>query len=790
MEVKCCGWGASGPGKRSTRMETKTALSDGLNLGLSELLLVTASQEDATLWLNYLKDAGWQGTAEVLTDPSAVCAKCQQRKFHAILLDQSHPLLNSRLTSELLRRLGGHPPVILITDAPGEISALEGLASGAFDYVFRSYLGRLPVATQRAVETSDLKLGLEGADDQLKESEQRFQILSDSIPTGIAIESNDGILHANPALASLLNATSSLELLGRSLSSLVPSETWPAVQEKLNSLAGGQNRIRFQAILCSLDGSPTETEITAVEITFRGHPARLLAIQDQREQKRVASIISNLATFAQENPNPILMFASDGRLTYYNDAAMQVAKSFGWDHPASWVPAQAPAIVESCLLSGEQRLRVAVVQNQRTFSWSFYPHRSGGVVHAFVKEVTQQVNLEEQLRYSQRLEGIGRLAGGVAHEFSNLLTVIQGQAQIISESGLLDPRSREAMQQLLHATERGSSIAHQLQTFSRRNRVSPCPLQMNDVVQNLSGLLNRTLGDHIRLSVEADPELPEIQGDRGLLEQAILNLAVFARDSMLDGGELTITTDLVDFPPNQPRSHPEARAGRFVRIRVRDTGRGIDPKLLPHVFEPFFNGNPSTADGLGLSTAYGIVKQHRGWIDLASRIGTGSCFTLFLPAVTPPSAATPPMESTPVARSLKSSHTVLLVEDDPAVRWTLKSLLELEGFQTLEASNPLEALALWRTQQQRITVLLTDVVMPSGISGQELARHLLESKPRLKVIYTSGYCIDSVARGLPVEAGVNFLQKPFSGPDFTRALLKLEEEEAAHAQPSDTPTLR
>lgn len=741
------------------------------SLHLSDLLLVNAREEDAELWLQHLKESGWQGKATLLTNPADIHPSCQRHIYHAILLDQAHPLLTSHLTSELLRRLGGHPPVILVTDAPGETGALEGLAHGAFDYVFRSCLSRLPIATQRAVETTDLRLNLAGTDDQLAEAEQRFQALAELNPAGMAIESADGIMYANQALADLLNAPTPLDILGKSLLSWVSNEARDSLLQQLGHPISPQAPLVQDLTLSTIDGVPLEARLYATEIGYHGQPSRLYLLEDRREQRRVATAISNLATFAQENPNPILMFGSDGRLTYYNDAALEMAKSFGRDHPAACLPPQVPALVESSLLSGQNRLRINWTQSGRTFLWSFFPHRSSGVVHAFVVETTEQVNLEDQLRHSQRLEGIGRLAGGVAHEFSNLITVIQGQAQLLAELEGLSPKGREAMQQLLHSTERAADLTRQLQAFSRRNHVVSAPLQLNEILREFGDLLQRTLGDHIRIAIETTDSLPFVSGDRNLLEQVLLNLAVNARDAMPEGGDLSLRTSVVDYPSEGCRSHPEARPGRYVRLAIADTGAGIDSRLLPYLFDPFFTTKKrESANGLGLSTVYGIVKQHKGWIEVQSQLEQGSTFQVYLPVLEQAVEERASSKAKPSRGEGGLLSTVLIVEDEPAVRWTLKSMLEHEGYRILEASNPLEALAVWRDHRQEINVLLTDLVMPSGISGQEMAKHFQEVKPELRVIYTSGYCIDSVARGLPLEAGVNFLQKPFSARDFSFAL--------------------
>jgi signal transduction histidine kinase/ActR/RegA family two-component response regulator len=637
--------------------------------------------------------------------------------------------------------------------------------------VFRSCLDRLPLATHRAVENTDLRLDLEGADHQLREVEHRFQALADLVTAGVAIEGADGILHANQGLASMLGAGSSLELLGRTLVSCVPAELRAALMEKMQNPPGPDAPLQMDLTFTGLDGHPVQAALSGVEIGFHGQPARLYVVTDRREQRRVESAIASLATFAQENPNPILMFSTDARVTYYNAAALEMAHSLGREHPSACLPPQAASIIEECLITGQKRQRVHWTQNKRTFSWSFFPHATGGVVHAFVMETTDQVALEAQLHHSQRLEAVGRLAAGVGHEFNNLLTVIRGQADVLCQLNQFDAKSREAMQQLLHAIERAGRITLQLQAFSRRSPVRLEPLDLNEVLGKLADLLRTTLREDIRLTVRLAESLPAVQGDRALLEQAFLNLAISARDRMPKGGELVLSSERISFPEGTPLRQAEARHGDFVRVCVADNGAAIEPALLPYLFEPLFGARDSeSVSGLGLSTSHGILKQHHGWIEVSSAAGSGTRFEACLPVIRS-RGGTEREEPRPAGLD-PSRHRVLIVEDDPAVRWTLKSMLEHAGYGVVEASNPLEALGVWRVRQAEITILLTDLVMPTGITGQELATHLLQSKPDLRVVYTSGYCVESVAQGTAIEPGVNFLQKPFDALAFNEAILR------------------
>jgi CheY-like chemotaxis protein len=305
--------------------------------------------------------------------------------------------------------------------------------------------------------------------------------------------------------------------------------------------------------------------------------------------------------------------------------------------------------------------------------------------------------------------------------------------------------------------------------FSRKSVLQPRRFNLNEVLTAMSLLLQRTLGEDIEFQFRFDPALPELYADVGLIEQVVMNLAVNARDAMPKGGSLLIRTAVVSIDEGCCQRHPEARAGRFVCLTMTDTGCGMDHVTLGRIFEPFFTTKEfGKGTGLGLATVYGIVRQHQGWIDVRSQPGQGATFDIYLPPAEP--AEAPDDTTAPAAQTLRGTETILLVEDEPPVRWTVRNILERYGYRVLEAGAGVEALAVWHQHHAQISLLLTDVVMPAGLTGQELAETFRSQKPTLKVIYTSGYSLEAAGKALDAIEGVTFLRKPFEASDLARAV--------------------
>jgi len=475
-----------------------------------------------------------------------------------------------------------------------------------------------------------------------------------------------------------------------------------------------------------------------------------------------------LAVFAQLNPYPAMEFNSAGELTYFNEAAWKLSQLAKKEHPRQILPDTAKGIARDCLASNESRVTETVI-NKRTFSWSFHPISARRVVHCYVEDVTERLNLEEQLRQSQKMESVGQLAAGVAHDFNNILTVIQGNSSLLLSKGNLSPKATEKVQTVFFAAERAASLTRQLLMFSRKNMIQLKPLDLREVVGNMNKMLSRLLGETVSLQFECPPELPFILGDGGMIEQVVMNLSVNARDAMPDGGKLSVRLDATTIDDAYAETHPEARPGRFVRLRVVDTGCGMDTVTLTHLFEPFFTTKEiGKGTGLGLATVYGIVKQHEGWIEAKSETGKGSTFDVFFPV-----NQTVCAESTETERPspvVGGDETIMIVEDEHTLREMARDILKDLGYKIIEAPHGKAALALWKTELTHVNLLLTDMVMPEGISGIDLAERLLDDRPDLKIIFTSGYNSNELNAELLTRSQTRFLQKPYTHATLAHAV--------------------
>lgn len=365
-------------------------------------------------------------------------------------------------------------------------------------------------------------------------------------------------------------------------------------------------------------------------------------------------------------------------------------------------------------------------------------------------------NIEEQLRMSQRMESIGVLASGVAHDFNNLLTIITGNAQLQIEGGFDAGRMRELAAQIVTASDRAGTLTRQLLAFSRHQRMRSVAADLNQIIGDFTKMLRRLLGPTIELELQLSASPLPFFGDVGMIEQIILNLAVNARDAMPAGGRLTLSTTEVEVTD----AETDAKPGRYARLAVSDSGCGIPEHVLPHIFEPFFTTKDiGQGTGLGLSTVFGIVRQHLGLISVESQPQKGTTFIIRLPL---DSQAKPVEEEAPVVAAPGGSETVLLVDDEPLIRDLAATVLRLRGYKVIVAESGSAALLLWPEIRDQVNLVLTDIAMPDGVSGTELAQRLKEDKPGLRVAYCSGYSSGKSAGQLDLKEGVNFLPKPYS----------------------------
>ena len=380
----------------------------------------------------------------------------------------------------------------------------------------------------------------------------------------------------------------------------------------------------------------------------------------------------------------------------------------------------------------------------------------GGEPHVLLlaQDITERLRLEAQLRHAQKMEAVGQLAAGLAHDFNNILTIIEGHASL--QLGMPDVRAdvADSLTQIEQAAERAANLTRQLLAFSRCQNLHPEALDLSGIVLELTAMLRRLLSENVALRCDLPPDLPTLLADQTSIEQVVMNLVLNARDAMPKGGKIIIAIGAVHVAAGDCEAESDARAGDYLCLRVSDTGSGMDDETRARIFEPFFTTKEATqGTGMGLATVHGIVHQHEGWIEVVTAPGDGSTFLVYLPVAA--------SEARPAAKPAHGGHTILVAEDDPAVRSLVRDVLTHHDYRVLEAANAEAAIEVWRDQRDHIDLLLTDMVMPGNANGLDLANQLLSDSPNLKVIYTSGYSAELFASDVKLEEGRNYLPKPY-----------------------------
>ena len=394
------------------------------------------------------------------------------------------------------------------------------------------------------------------------------------------------------------------------------------------------------------------------------------------------------------------------------------------------------------------------------------------------EDITERRSLEKQFLQAQKMEAVGRLAGGVAHDFNNALGVITGYSQLLAPTLEVEDPRRKQVEEIGNAGRRAASLTRQLLAFSRKQVIQPVLLDLNSVVTDIDKMLRRLIGEDIDLTIVRESKLKTVKADRGQMEQILMNLAVNARDAMPQGGKLIIETANVEVDEAYVRLHPFAKVGNYVVLNVSDTGCGIPQDVQAHVFEPFFTTKEAgKGTGLGLSTVYGIVKQNNGHICLYSEVGQGTTFRIYLPELQDAAALPPPEEIRPLPRG---TETVLLAEDEDGMRELTREFLEGRGFVVLEARDGRQALEIADRHSGPIHLLLTDLIMP-GMSGRELAQEFLRLRPETKLLYMSGYTQDLITQHGVLEPGTALIEKPFSIDALLSQVRRILDAEEQHA---------
>ncbi len=627
------------------------------------------------------------------------------------------------------------------------------------------------------------------AEQALTESEVHYRVLFESNPNPLLVYDLDtlGLLAVNEAAVRLYGYTRE-EFLAMTLEDIRPPEDVPALRELVAKSETGL-RQRGEWRHRKKDGTIIEVEITRNTLTFAGRRAALALAQDITERKRAAEAlratqarfagildIADDAIISVDEHQHIHLFNKGAERIFGYAAEEVLGQSLDVLLPARVVNVHREHIrgfaqsTESARRMGERGQIFGRRKDGTEFpaEASISKLQSGGetVFTVILRDTTERQSLQTQLLQAQKMEAVGRLAGGIAHDFNNLLTAILGASDLLLEDLSVDASGREEVEEIKKAAHRAAALTHQLLAFSRQQVLAPQVLDLNVLVADVEKMLRRLIGEDIELRTMLARDLGAVQADPGQLQQVIMNLAVNARDAMPQGGKLTIETADAELDETYAQEHVPTQAGRYVMLAVTDTGIGMDANIKAHVFEPFFTTKEKgKGTGLGLATVYGIVKQSGGYIWVYSEPGHGTTFKIYLPRIegTPPPTAPKPA----APESLRGSETVLLVEDEAAVRNLTRRVLEGYGYAVLTTENGHEALQAAQERQGPIHLLVTDVVMPK-MGGRELAQRLAPGRPEMKVLYLSGYTDNAIVHHGVLEPGIAFLQKPFTPQSLAR----------------------
>ena len=687
----------------------------------------------------------------------------------------------------LVRRLLA--PALVLTVALGYLR-LEGQRAG----LYGTEEGVALFATSLIVVIGGLILitaqSLERVDAERRAVEARERaVVEAALDCIITIDEQGRVTDFNPVAERTFGYTRA-EALGREIGELiVPPSLRHAHRRGLARLAAtGETRIagrRLELTAMRSDGSEFPVELEIARLRSSGAAAFVGHVRDISERVEAQRATSRLAAIVESSLDAIVATELDGTITAWNPAAERL-----YGYAAEQIIGRSASVLLPPDEVGDLPVLLDRVRRGETFeheaervrtngepihlSLTAFPVRggSGEVVAAavIVRDLSERRRLEEQLRQAQKIEAIGQLAGGVAHDFNNLLTVIAGYAGVARNQVGAGPGGSE-LEEIEQAAWRAADLTNQLLAFSRKQLLDPVLLDLNEVVETLLPMLGRLLGEEIEIGALADDGLPPVFVDRSQVEQVIVNLAVNARDAMPRGGTLTIETRTALLDERDAREH-DVQPGDYACMTVTDTGSGIDPETLEHIFEPFYTTKDvGQGTGLGLATVHGVVAQSDGYVSVSSELDLGTTFKVYFPRAE--SDAEPPAtaDAERDAEALGGAETILLCEDNDAVRRYIGTMLSEEGYTVLPASTPQEAIDLAGTTARTIDVLVTDVAMP-GMSGTELAEQLHDSLARPRVLYLSGHTAEALrSRGL--EPGGAFVQKPIEPVELLSALRDL-----------------
>lgn len=753
----------------------------------TRILLVEDSEDDELLLKRQLRRDGMNFVSRRVDTPEAMKDALQEETWDIIVSDYCMPRFNALHAMEVAKENGIDVPFIVVSGTIGEDVAVAAMRAGANDYVMKDKLARLAPAITRELDEAEVKRARVKAESSLKETEGRFGRVFENSPVGLMIYDAEGMLcDLNRAARQIFGINKSIEELHTRCSLFrypsIPVEKFEEM--RIGKTIKHEGWVSFDnADFC--DCMASERTGSAYLITTWAPlgddlpPSGFLGVyHDMTERKRVEDELVQLAAAVEAAAESIILTDAEGKIQYVNpffekmtgytrDEVIGSAPGMlqSGKHDEAFYSSLWETISKGNIWKGHftNRRKDGTIYEEEAVI-SPVKDGQGNIIHyvSVKRDVTQEMALEGQLRQSQKMEAIGRLAGGIAHDFTNMLLVIMQSAQLIKAQVEDRPDVSEFVNQIIEAGQRASALTGDLLAFSHRQRISVRERNINDVLRGIEGMLRRSLGDGVEfaLNTQDDPLVAKL--DAALIEQVLVHMTVNAQDAMPDGGNLLVESYLLEVAADETIPLPgsacnmELEPGRYGVIAVTDTGIGMDASTMSRIFDPFFTTKGTDkSTGLGLSTAYGIITQHGGALTVYSNPGKGSTFKIFMPLL-----ETPDVQRNGYAAQ-KPGGTILLTEDNPMVRANMTRLLQELGYKVFEARSASEAMQVLKNINGAVDLVVSDFMMEET-NGREFAKQMHRSYPDLPVLFASGYTpLYFVTRGLlsPNDA---VLTKPFS----------------------------
>lgn len=773
------------------------------------VLMVEDNEDDAALLLRTLQRGGYEPVSRRVLNSTTMHAALQQDSWDIILADWNLPQFSALFALEVMKAQGLDLPFIMVSGVIGAETAASALKAGAHDFISKQNLDRLVLTVERELREATDRRARRKAEVALGASEERLQLVGRA--TNDAVRdwdlSTNGIWWNEGFFALFGYRAEEIESGVESWYHRVhPEDKDRVIASCYAAINGGTTSWSEGYRFRRADGTYADVVDRGYIVrNVRGQALRLIgAMTDLSALRKAHAALqvseARVRTVLDSALDAIIGMDEHGTIMDWNPRAEAL---FGWSrdeaHGRSLTETIIPPDQREAHRKGFRRLLEtggSALLNKRVemIAWrrdetvfpvelSIVSLQEDGTrrFYGFIADITERRaaeaklrSIEDQLRQAQKMEAVGRFAGGVAHDFNNLLTVIMGYTDLVMSGLPSDAPTQGDLQEIRNAAERASWLTRQLLAFSRRQILAPQVLDLNALIGDFEKMLHRLIGEDVALKTELAPVLPRIKADPGQIEQILMNLAVNARDAMSEGGHLTIETADVLLDESYPKKVADVLPGRYVLLAVSDTGCGMDAETSQRIFEPFFTTKEAgKGTGLGLSTVYGIVKQSNGFIWVYSEPGHGTTFKVYLPTVD--TEIGPRKSKAPSVQQPIGVETILLVEDDAALRTLTQRVLERNGYTVLVASNLEEAGRMADEHKRAPHLLLTDVIMPGG-SGPDVAARLVARFPDLKVLYMSGYTGTAMAHQGFLESGCPLLQKPYSPDALLQAVRAMLDE--------------